>query len=200
MVSGGPAAVEHARLRITCTKRAQGPKSLFAIRGLAMLSPAQTVGLAGCFSNPRKLLRALIRRVLRGAKRSGSRPPRQEIEDARGPVTSKSPVVQTRLNAQSRAELLDSYAAGVPVRELAERFRVHRGTVWALACRAGLAPRNGPELPQHVRDEAVDLYASGLSLLKVGRQLGIGDETVRTAVLASGGTLRPRGWHTVSSA
>lgn len=155
------------------------------------------VGLAGCFSNPRKPLRALIRRVLRGAKRSGLRPARREIEDTRGPVAKKSPVIQTRLNAQSRAELLDGYSAGVPVRDLVERFGVHRGTVWALARRAGLTPRNGPELPQHLRDEAVALYASGLSLLKVGRQLGIADDTVRAAVLASGGTIRPRGRHTV---
>lgn len=108
------------------------------------------VDLVRCFSNSRKPLRALIRRVLRGAKRSGSRPPRQGIEDARGPVARKSPVVQTRLNAQSRAELLDGYREGAPARELAERFRVHRGTVWALARRAGLPPRNGAELPQQV--------------------------------------------------
>ncbi|QSB04093.1 hypothetical protein [Natronoglycomyces albus] len=106
-------------------------------------------------------------------------------------------MVQTRLNAQSRAELPDGYAAGVPVREPAERLGGHRETVRAPARHAGLAPRNGPELPQHMRDEAVAPYASGLSLLKVGRQLGIGDETVRAEVLASGGTLRPRGRHTV---
>lgn len=156
------------------------------------------VDLAGCFSNPRKPVRSLIRRVLKGPRRPASRPPRQPIEDVRGPVATKSPVTQTRLSACDRADLLDRYAKGERVKDLAERFGVHRGTVWALAERAGLPSRKGPEHPQHVRDEAVELYASGLSLLKVGRRLGISDDAVRAAVVAAGGTIRPRGRHSVA--
>lgn len=100
---------------------------------------------------------------------------------------------QTRLNAQSRAELLDAYSAGEPVKELAERFGVHRGTVRALAQRAGLPARRGLQVPQHLRDEAVALYESGMSLLNAGRPLEIDDETVRAAVVAAGGTIRTRG-------
>ncbi|WP_373567203.1 helix-turn-helix domain-containing protein [Brevibacterium moorei] len=100
---------------------------------------------------------------------------------------------QTRLNAQSRAELLAAYSEGAPVQELAKRFGVHRGTVHALARRAGLRPRNGPELPNSVREEAARLYANGLTLLDAGRQLGISNDAVRAAVVSCGGTIRPKG-------
>lgn len=153
----------------------------------------RTVGLARCFSNPRKPLRRLIRRVLKGSMQPGSPPSRQSIEDVRGPVTRKSPGVQTRLNAQNRAALLDAYAAGESVNGLAERFKVHRATVRALARRAGLPRRNGSELPDSVREEAARLYASGLTLLDAGRQLGISNDAVRAAVVACGGTVRPKG-------
>ncbi|GAA1813731.1 hypothetical protein GCM10009713_23930 [Brevibacterium celere] len=104
-------------------------------------------------------------------------------------------MTQTRLSACDRADLLDRYARGERVKDLAERFGVHRGTVRALAARAGLPPRKASEHPRQVREEAVELYANGLSLLKVGRRLGISDDAVRDAVVAAGGTIRPRGRH-----
>jgi len=48
---------------------------------------------------------------------------------------------QTRLSVSNRAELIDGYVAGVPVRELATRFNVHRGAVREIARQAGLAAR-----------------------------------------------------------
>lgn len=73
-----------------------------------------------------------------------------------GPVTRKSPVTQTRLSACDRADLLDWYAKGERVKDLAERFGVHRSTVRALATRAGLPLRRVSERPRQVREEAVD--------------------------------------------
>lgn len=129
----------------------------------------------------------------RGKRLSGTRPPRQPIEDERGEVVTKPVESRTRLNAQNRAELLDAYAAGASVKELAERFTVHRATVRELARRAGPAPRNGPERPNVVRAEAARLYAGGLTFLDAGRQLGVSNDTVRAAVVACGGTIRTKG-------
>ncbi|HMR50406.1 MAG: hypothetical protein ACOX61_09715 [Brooklawnia sp.] len=96
------------------------------------------------------------------------------------------------MSASNRADLLAAYTDGVPVRQLAVRFKVHRGTVSEIARRAGLEPRS-PTLPQPVREEAARLYADGLTLVEVGAKLGISHNAVRSAVVACGGTLRPAG-------
>ncbi|MCT2977629.1 helix-turn-helix domain-containing protein [Propionibacterium freudenreichii] len=96
------------------------------------------------------------------------------------------------MNASNRAELLAGYAAGVPVRELATQFKVHRSTVWELARQAGLEVRQ-PELADAIRQNAARLYAAGLTLAQVGTQFGISDEAVRSAVVACGGTIRSGG-------
>lgn len=150
------------------------------------------VDLRGCFSNPRKPLRTLISHVIKGSQARRPRVQRARIADERGPVAENSLRPQTRLSASNRAELLTGYAAGVPVRELAARFEVHRGTVWDVARRAGLEPRR-PELSEATRAEAARLYGEGLTLAGVAAQLGISDDTVRAAVIACGGTIRPAG-------
>lgn len=114
------------------------------------------------------------------------------MTDQRGPVRENSAQTQTRLSASNRADLLAAYADGVPVRQLAARFKVHRGTVSEIARRAGLEPRS-PTLPPSVREEAARLYAEGLTLVEVGVKLGISHNAVRSAVVACGGTVRPSG-------
>lgn len=99
---------------------------------------------------------------------------------------------QTRLSASNRNELLTEYTQGVPVRELTERFNIHRSTVRDITRRAGL-PGRSPEHPEHLRAEAARLYRDGLTLSQVADHLGIGDEAVRSAVVAAGGTIRPKG-------
>lgn len=101
---------------------------------------------------------------------------------------------QTRLSASNREELLAGYAEGVPVQELSARFNVHRSTVRAIARRAG-HPGRDPEHSEKLRSEAARLYAEGRTLVQVAGQLGIGDEAVRSAVVANGGTIRPKGRH-----
>lgn len=144
------------------------------------------------FSNPRKPLKTLISHVIKGSRRGRGNPPRSRIADQRGPVRENSAQTQTRLSASNRAELLAAYADGVPVRQLAARFKVHRGTVSEIARRAGLEPRV-PTLPQAVREEATRLYVDGLTLVEVGAELGISHNAVRSAVVACGGTVRPSG-------
>ncbi|WP_101569964.1 helix-turn-helix domain-containing protein [Brevibacterium sp. 239c] len=102
------------------------------------------------------------------------------------------------MSVSNRVELLAGYADGVPVRELATRFNVHRGTVREIARQAGLAARR-PELPDPIRQEVAQLYAGGLTLAQVAARLGISNEAARSAVIAGGGTIRPGGRRRVSA-
>lgn len=115
-----------------------------------------------------------------------------ERVDQRGPVVGESRQSQTRLNASNRAALLDSYAAGVPVQELADRFGVHRSTVSELVRRAGV-PARSPGLPESIRREAARLYEGGLTLPQVAARLGISNDGTRSGIVSCGGTIRPRG-------
>ncbi|MFC6355719.1 helix-turn-helix domain-containing protein [Luethyella okanaganae] len=76
------------------------------------------------------------------------------------------------MSVSNRGELVAEYAAGVPVRQLATRFNVHRGTVREIARQAGLAARR-PELSDVIRQDAARLYAAGMTLAQVATQLGI---------------------------
>lgn len=69
---------------------------------------------------------------------------------------------------------------------------MHRGTVREIARQAGLVPRE-PDLSDTIRQDAARLYANGLTLAHVATQLGISIEVVRSAVVASGGTISPGG-------
>lgn len=153
---------------------------------------ATAVDLRSSFSNPRKPLGSLISRVLRGSRARRPRTRGAQIADERGPVRENSRQSQTRLSVSNRAELIAGYADGVPVRELATRFNVHRGTVREIARQAGLAARR-PELPDATRQDAAQLYAGGLTLAQVAARLAVSTEAVRSAVIASGGTIRAGG-------
>lgn len=150
------------------------------------------VVLRRCFSNPGKPLRSLISRVHKASRPRGAGRPATQRGDARGTVVEKSRQSQTRLNASNRAALLDSYAAEVPVHELADRFGVHRSTVSELVRRAGV-PTRSPGLPESIRREAARLYEEGLTLPKVAARLGISNDGARAGIVACGGTIRPRG-------
>lgn len=154
--------------------------------------PQCFVDLRTSFSNPRKPLRSLISHVHKGtlSRRARARGPR--LLDVRGPVRENSRQAQTRLNASNRAELLAGYATGVPVRELATRFGVHRATVREVARQAGVDARR-PELAETIRYDAAKLYADGTTLAQAADKLGISDQAVRSAVLVCGGTIRPGG-------
>ncbi|TQL42614.1 hypothetical protein FB468_0616 [Leucobacter komagatae] len=101
------------------------------------------------------------------------------------------------MSASNRGELLAGYGERVPVQELAARFNIHRATVREFARRAGY-PSRAPEHSEQLRAEAARLYAKGLTLIQVAGQLGISDEAVRSAVVATGRTIRPRGRHPIN--
>ncbi|TQL42616.1 hypothetical protein FB468_0618 [Leucobacter komagatae] len=96
------------------------------------------------------------------------------------------------MSASNREELLTGYTQGVPVQKLATRFNIHRATVREIARRAG-HPSRTPEQTEHLRAEAARLYLEGFTLSQAAHQLGISDEAVRSAVVAHGGMIRPKG-------
>ena len=150
------------------------------------------VDLRRYFSNPKKPIKTLIRRVLKGTQARNIRLQSTQLSDRRGPVREKSRQSQTRLSASIRAEVLEGYAAGTPVQALARRFGVHRSTVREIARRAGVQPRRMAPT-EGVRAEAARLYMEGLTLAQVSQRLGINDDSVRAAVLDAGGAIRPVG-------
>src|SRR5439155_26330417 len=132
-----------------------------------------------------------------GSSRTGPGPPRwrtsagaSHTPGSRSDHRSARPVreirqSQTRLSVSNRAELIDGYVVGVPVRELAKRFNVHRGAVREIARQAGLAARY-PELADAIRPHAARLYAVGLTPAQLAMPLGSSAEAALSAVVACG--------------
>lgn len=146
------------------------------------------------FSNSRPALKSLIRRVLKGSERRGQRNRTPDRQDSRGAVAKSSVKSQTRLTSERRAALVADYEAGMPVKAIAAKYRVHRGTIPGLVSRAGGRLRT-PGLDDDSRRRAVALYEAGLTLAEVAERLGVDPKTVRVAIVADGGTIRPRGRH-----
>jgi transposase-like protein len=103
-------------------------------------------------------------------------------------VTENHVQTQTRLDASNRAEVLAEYVAGASVRELADRFGIHRATMSDIARLTGVKVRH-PELPNEVRTRAARLRNEGMTLAQVAKKLRIGGDAVRSAVVTYGGTI-----------
>lgn len=80
----------------------------------------------------------------------------------------------------------------MPVKQIAERFGIHRTTITRIATSAGIKVRSQP-LATSTREEARHLYDNGQSLAQVAEQLGVSPSAVRGAVLVTGGSMRPAG-------
>jgi transposase-like protein len=99
---------------------------------------------------------------------------------------------QTRLTPERRVELVADYVTGMPVRAIAAKYGVHRGTIPTLVRRAGAEVRVAG-LDAEASKRASSLYESGMTLVQVAGQMGVSDEAVRQAVLDRGGQIRPKG-------
>ncbi len=152
----------------------------------------KVVDLPKRFSNRRPALRTLISRVLSASDGRPGRSRNLGRHDTRGQIVRNPAKSQTRLSPRRRAELVAAYQAGEPVRTIAGRFGVHRGTVSEFVRQAGVPPRE-LGLDAAGRARAASLYESGLTLAQVAEEVAASVETVRSAVLAEGGTIRPRG-------
>ncbi|WIY83734.1 helix-turn-helix domain-containing protein [Propionimicrobium sp. PCR01-08-3] len=102
------------------------------------------VVLRRSLSNPSAPLRALITRSQRKTYSPTTRPERPSRRDQRGPVATQALKSQTRLSYPQRQKLLDAYASGMPVKQIAERFGVHRATIARIASGGGVTMRKRP--------------------------------------------------------
>lgn len=90
-----------------------------------------------------------------------------------------------RLTDAERLRLADGYRRGAIVYELAGQFHIDRRTVSLQPKRAGISMRRQSPTDDQV-DEMVRLYKSGLSLVRVGEQVGYDAATVRTYITSRG--------------
>ena len=94
-----------------------------------------------------------------------------------------------RLDAPAVAELIDGYRGGAKVKDLAQRFGVHRTTVTCLLRRHGVQLRPVGLSPGQLC-VATRLYREGWSLAKLGEEFGVDDMTVRRYLLLADGAMR----------
>lgn len=80
----------------------------------------------------------------------------------------------------------------MPVRVIAAKFGVHRGSIPKLVVVAGGRLRI-PGLSDAARRRALVLYNDGFTLQEVAARLSVDEKTVRNAIVAQDGTIRPRG-------
>jgi hypothetical protein len=96
-------------------------------------------------------------------------------------VNSRTPkAIHRRLRRAQVEELVIGYKTGSTVYQLAELFRINRGTMSNLLERQGVPRRNRSLSPAQI-ERATELYAAGLSLVSVGKQLGCDGSTVHLA-------------------
>lgn len=89
------------------------------------------------------------------------------------------------------AQLLADRDAGFTLNHLAAKYGIARTTVIEHCKRSGRARQARPLDPDEAAAAAA-LYATGLSLIEVGKRFGVGRGAVKTAVLAAGGSTRAR--------
>jgi transposase len=97
---------------------------------------------------------------------------------------------QRRLNMTEIKELIKECERQVPVKELAQRFGIHRLTVTALLRRYGVELRRSGLDPAEVQ-VAARLYRQGWSLARLGEEYDVDSTTVWRALRAAGVKMRP---------
>lgn len=104
----------------------------------------EIVALRRSLSNPSAPLESLIARSQGGIYSPTTRRERGSRRDQRGPVATKALKSQTRLSYPNRQKLIDAYVSGMPVKQIAERFGVHRTTITRIVSSSGTTMRNRP--------------------------------------------------------
>jgi hypothetical protein len=96
-----------------------------------------------------------------------------------------------RLNADELAQVVSDYEAGRSTTWLMQNYQLGKGTVLGILAERGVKMR-GQGIPDALLQDAITLYASGLSLQRVATRLHCSAETVRQALIAAGVSLRAR--------
>ncbi|WP_156860118.1 hypothetical protein [Propionibacterium sp. oral taxon 192] len=116
------------------------------------------------------------------------------MRDARGPVVGIVETAQTVLTAVEVDALVGDYLAGMSVKSLAEKYGIHRVTVFSHFRRCNV-PSRRPRLGLDEKAEAVWLARAGVSMRAITRRTGV-DRNMRAAIV--GGSVRDRPWMRVS--
>lgn len=98
----------------------------------------------------------MVNRLNRGAYEVSRRPESTALRDDRGSVVGTVGTAQTFLTAVEVDALVGDYLAGMSVKDLAERFGIHRATVFSHLSRRNV-PSRRPGLGLDEKVEAVRL-------------------------------------------
>jgi hypothetical protein len=97
--------------------------------------------------------------------------------------------VHHRLSQAEVAEMISAYRQGEPVKELAQRFGIHRVTVTAILRRHDVELHRVGLVPAEVL-AAADHYRRGWSLARLGSKYGVDPATVWRALRLAGVAMR----------
>ena len=136
--------------------------------------------MRGAYYNPKaqlSALKALLKRLPKPGSPAPKRPKR------RAPGTAR------QLDAAQTQALIDAYRTGSTVYQLGDQFGIDRRTVGKILTRNGVQTKH-PGLSADDIDRAVQLYADGWSLARVGERLGVTAMTVQRRLRERGVTMR----------
>lgn len=99
--------------------------------------------------------------------------------------------IRRRLSGEVREQLLADYQTGVSAKQLAGRYQLSRSSIRALLRESGL-PQRYQIMARAEIDQAVELYAAGLTIAEVAAAIGRPCSTVQTALARRGVARRSR--------
>lgn len=99
--------------------------------------------------------------------------------------------IDRRLDVETKAQLVRDYQAGIPTTALTSKYSLSKATVLQLLRDADVAMRR-QGLSEPDASEARRLYETGLSLARVGAELGYAPTSVANALRKAGVQLRGR--------
>lgn len=159
------------------------------VRGEQRPDPRTGSAASGClsstFGNSAPKTKTLVNRLLRGVYKVSARPQSSALRDDRGPVVRTVETAQTFLTASEVDQLVGDYLAGMSVKSLAERYGIHRATVFSHLRRRNV-PSRRPGLCLDEKAEAVRLARAGVSMRAISRRMGVDRKAVRAALVEAG--------------
>lgn len=141
--------------------------------------------LSSTFGNSAPKTKTLVNRLNRGVYAVSRRPENPAPRDDRGPVVRAVETAQTFLTASEVDALVGDYLAGMGVKALAERYGIHRATVFSHLRRRNV-PSRRPGLGVDEKAEAVRLARAGVPMRAIGRRMGVGRKAVRVSLVEAG--------------
>lgn len=105
------------------------------------------------------------------------------------------PARHFRFTQDQRAAVVDAYVAGASMADLAREYGVTRVSISQLLRKAGATIRQRRVISAAEVDRAVQLYEGGLSLQKIGDELGWDHKTIYRHLKIRGVAMRgPSDW------